>query len=106
MSKVITDRLIDDILEVVLEDMDCHHEQDNDEDGVYMSVDYNLKNELKVRNKVIALLKPEVTEEWINKKARELFEKGIIYPEGKENEAIISLDWARDFIRSLVEEIK
>jgi hypothetical protein len=58
MSKVITDKLVDDILEVVLEGMDCHHEQTHDEGGAYMSVDYNLKNELEVRNKIIAILKP------------------------------------------------
>lgn len=58
MSKVILDRLVDDILEVVLEDMDCHHEVDHDEDGTHTSVEYGFKHELKVRNKIIAILKP------------------------------------------------
>jgi len=49
--------------------------------------------------------KPQVTDGWIEEKARELLEKGIFYPEGKENEAIISLDWAKDFIRSFIEQM-
>ena len=65
MGKVILDKLVDDILEVVLDDMDCRHEQDHDEAGVYMSVDYNFKNELKVRNKIITILEPKVNKEWI-----------------------------------------
>lgn len=56
MSKIIIDRLVDDILEVVLEDMDCRHEIDHDQFRTQTSVEYNLKNELKVRNKIIVIL--------------------------------------------------
>ena len=58
MSKVILDKLVDDILKVVLDDMDCKHEISHDEDGAHISADYDLKNELKVRNKIIVLLEP------------------------------------------------
>ena len=55
MSKAI-DKLVDDILEVVLDDMGCHHEVDHNEGGTYTSVEYNLKDESRVRNKILALL--------------------------------------------------
>ena len=41
--------------------------------------------------------KPEVTEEWIEEKANWLFKKSWVP---------ISIDRAKDFIRSLIEEIK
>ena len=49
--------------------------------------------------------KPQVTEEWIEEKARELWEKGVLYRKDAENQAVISLGWAKDFIRSLVEGV-
>ena len=48
MSKTI-DKLIDDIIELILEDVDCHHEVDYDEDGVHTSVEYSLNDETKIR---------------------------------------------------------
>ena len=54
----ITDRLVDSILEVILEDMDCKHRISRNENGAHISADYSLKNELKVRNKIIAILEP------------------------------------------------
>ena len=95
------DLLVDDILEVVLGDIGCHHEVDHNEGGTHISADYSLKNELKVRNKIITLLEPlQVTEEWIEEKAKEIHDKGYdVYP------AIRSKTYWKDFIRSLVEEI-
>lgn len=112
MSKVITDKLVDDILEVVLEDMDCQHEVDHDEDGAHASVEYNLKYELKVRNKIIVLLKPYqqikemiqkpgVTEERIEEKAKEIVEEIGYRIEGEYLK--VHLDRAKDFIHSLLE---
>ena len=50
------DKLIDDIIELVLDDMDCHHEVDHDEDGTHMSVEYSLNNETKLRGKIGELI--------------------------------------------------
>ena len=100
MSEVIN-KLIDDILELILGDMDCHHEVDHEEGGTHMSVEYNLKDEAKLRDKIEALLKSRVTEEWIEEKARELHDKAYeVYP------SIRSTAYWKNFIRSLVEEIK
>lgn len=55
MSEV-TDKLIDDIIELVLGDMDCHHEVDHDEDGVHTSVEYSLNNETKLREMILELI--------------------------------------------------
>ena len=64
------DKLVDDIIEFILEDMSCYHE----DDGICSSVEYRLNNEAKVRDKIVALIKkPEVTEEWMAGKARELY---------------------------------
>lgn len=96
MSKAI-DKLVDDILEVVLDDMDCHHEVEHDTGFTQTSVEYNLKYEAKVRGKILALLEPKVTEEWIEEKA-----VGLIERLGKRG--TISIDFIKDFIRSLVKE--
>ena len=109
MSKT-TDKLIDDIIELILGDMDCHHDVDHDEDGVHTSVEYNLNDEVKLRGMIGELIdkaieeiqKPEVTEEWIEEKAQE-----VMFLVDDVNTA-----WnrkvknVRDFIRSLIEEIK
>ncbi len=50
------DKLIDEIIELILEDMDCHHEVDHEEDGVHTSVEYNLKDETKLREKIGELI--------------------------------------------------
>lgn len=55
MSKI-TDKLIDDIIELILGDMDCHHEVDHEEDGVHMSVSYSLNNETKLRGMIWELI--------------------------------------------------
>ena len=109
MSKT-TDKLIDDIIELVLEDVDCHHEQDHDEDGVHATAEYSLNDETKIRGKIGALLKPEVTEKWIEEKAEELLK--LIKRITKEHEieldpisAIAGRCGYKDFIRSLVKEI-
>ena len=46
---IIIDQLIDDIIELILENMDCQHEVDHDEDGAHTTVDYSLKNETTFR---------------------------------------------------------
>ncbi len=77
------EKLIDDIIELVLDDMDCHHEREEDEYGrtTYQTVEYNLKDEKNLRGKIVALIKkpqslelrspelPKITEEWAGKKA-------------------------------------
>ena len=45
-------------------------------------------------------------EEYVKRKARELFEKGTLYRKDRENQAVIPLDWARDFIHSILSECK
>ena len=49
-------KLIDNIIELILGDVDCHHEVDHEEDGTHMSVEYNLNNETKVRGMIKALI--------------------------------------------------
>jgi len=50
------EKLIDDIIELILGDMDCHHEVDHEEDGVHTSVEYNLNNETKLRGMIKELI--------------------------------------------------
>lgn len=55
MSKTI-DKLIDDIIELVLEDIDCHHEVGYEEDGAHTSVEYSLNDETKLRGMIGELI--------------------------------------------------
>jgi hypothetical protein len=57
-----TDKLIDNIIELILDDMDCHHEVDHDEDGVHTSVEYNLNNEMKIRRMIGELIDKAIEE--------------------------------------------
>ena len=50
------EKLIDDIIELILGDVDCHHEINHDEDGTHLSVEYNLNNETKLRGMIGALI--------------------------------------------------
>lgn len=50
------DDVIELIIEAVLEDVSCHHEVDHDEDGAHTSVEYNLNNETKLRERVKELI--------------------------------------------------
>lgn len=50
------EKLIDDIIELILDDMCCHHEKDHDEDGIHTSVEYSLNNETKIRAMIIELI--------------------------------------------------
>lgn len=61
MSKAI-DKLIDNILELVLDDMDCHHEVDHEEDGTHMSVEYSLKNETVLKERIEKLIDQSMQE--------------------------------------------
>jgi len=99
------EKLIDDIIELILGDMDCHHEVDHDEDGTHLSVEYNLNNETKLREMIRELIrKPKVTEEWIRdfirEKTDELMEI-IDDPHMVLGRKLLKVD---DFIRSLVEK--
>jgi len=50
------EKLIDDIIELVLDDTCCHHEENWDEDGHHTSVEYNLNNETKLRQMIGELI--------------------------------------------------
>ena len=50
------EKLIDDIIELILGDVDCHHEVDHDEDGIHLSVEYNLNDETKLRGMIGRLI--------------------------------------------------
>lgn len=50
------DKLIDDIIELILGDVDCHHEIDHDEDGTHAFVEYNLNNETKLGEMIRELI--------------------------------------------------
>jgi len=44
----ITDDLLVNIIDAVLEHVDCHHTVDHDEDGIHTVVNYSLNNETKL----------------------------------------------------------
>ena len=50
------EKLIDDIIELILSDMDCHHEVDHDEDGRHTSVEYGLNDETRLRGMIGELI--------------------------------------------------
>jgi len=56
MGQASIDKLIDDIIELILGDVDCHHEVDHDEDGAHVSVEYNLNDETKLRGMIRELI--------------------------------------------------
>lgn len=72
MSKT-TDKLTDDIIELILDDIDCYHEVDHDEDGVHTSVEYSLNDETKIRGWIGKL---------IDKAMEELQNPGTMEPLG------------------------
>lgn len=55
------DKLVDDIVELILDNVCCHHEVDKDEDGTHMSVDYSLNDETKIRGMIIELINLDKT---------------------------------------------
>jgi len=61
-------KLMDDIIELILDNMDCHHEVDHDEDGTHVSVEYNLNREAIVRIKMRELIEELASKEgdWDN----------------------------------------
>lgn len=84
-----TDKLIDDIIELILDDMDCHHEQDRDEDGVHLSVEYSLNNETKLRGMI-----GELIEQSMEKKKPENFPKIVcLCGSTRFTEAMLILQW-------------
>lgn len=50
------DKLIDDIIELILGDVCCHHEVSRDEDSYYASAEYSLDSERKIREKIGGLI--------------------------------------------------
>ena len=58
------EKLIDDIIELILGDVSCYHEVDHDEDGSHMSVEYNLNREEIVRIKIRELLGESASKDW------------------------------------------
>lgn len=94
-----TGKLINDIIEVVLDDVSCQHRVDHDEDGAHTSVEYDLCYEAKIRDKILALLEPRVvTEEWVEEKAKEIHKMYHFV-------SMLEFNGAKDFIRSIIEEI-
>lgn len=117
MSKP-TDKLIDDIIELILGDMNCYHDPDYEYHLHRVCVEYSLNDEMKIRRQLRELIKkakeqikkmiqkPEITEEWKEKKATRLYKKAMFTPERGGKSTLISMAWAMDFINSLVEEIE
>jgi len=104
------DKLIDNIIELILGDVDCHHDVDHDEDGIHTSVEYNLNNETKLRRMIKELIqKPEVNEASIEEKARAAWNLWWYKASGKyaaDFTGTIRFDFqgVKNLIRSLVEE--
>lgn len=60
------EKLIEDIIDVILDDVNCHHEVDHDEDGDHISAEYNLNNEIKVKGMIKDLLQEKANKDWDN----------------------------------------
>lgn len=56
-------QLINEIIEVVLGGVDCHHEVDHEEDGAHMSVEYNLNNETLIKLNIEELIKESMSKD-------------------------------------------
>ena len=56
MSEILN-KLVDDIIELILGDVCCHHEVSRDEESYYGSAEYSLDSEEKIKSKIITLLK-------------------------------------------------
>ncbi|HDY88821.1 MAG TPA: hypothetical protein ENH82_12010 [bacterium] len=69
-----------------------------------MSVEYNLNNEAELRAKIVALLKKEVTDEWIDENVRELHDK--LWPGEKCGGHCSRQKEIKNFILSFVEKIQ
>lgn len=110
------DKLIDEIIEIVLEDMDCHHEVDHEEDGIHTSVDYSLNNEEKIRGMIGKLIEgidavqlPEITEAWTDAKAKEI--KALIVNAQDEDlsDPVMSLHYlglSLDIVTSIINDLR
>ena len=78
MSEEVINKLIDDIIELIIGDMCCHHEEDRDEDGVHTSVEYSLNNETKLRGMIRELIEQSKETE-----AQKFMKNYLETPEGK-----------------------
>ena len=58
----INDDLLDDIIEVFIEHVDCHHTVDHDEDGIHPNKEYSITSEMIVKEKLRKLFDKEVIE--------------------------------------------
>lgn len=52
MAWCIMSNLIDDIIELILDNVDCQHDQTHEEDGVHHTVEYSLDREAIVKIKI------------------------------------------------------
>ncbi len=59
-------KLIDDIIETILDDVNCHHEVDHDEGGSHSSVEYDLYNEVITRETIRRLIQEKANKNWDN----------------------------------------
>ncbi len=101
-----SEKLIEEIIEIVLGNASCEHqEQEKYPRGPrYDDVTYNLNNEQEVIRKCVALIKKEVPEEWIDKKAKELHDK--LWPGEKCGGHCSRQKEIKNFILSIVEKIQ
>lgn len=53
----ITDALLDDIIDILIEHATCHHDVSRDEDGIHYSSEYSIDDEKKVKEKLNKILK-------------------------------------------------
>jgi copper chaperone CopZ len=87
------DKLIDDIIDVILVNMDCQHEVDHDEGGVHTSVEYSLNNETKLRGMIGELI-DKSREELFEIKVQE-YERGLKDAKPAVDEGFINT-WAKE----------
>ena len=101
---------IESIIEIILEDVSCEHQEDSDGAGrKYDDVSYWLKNQKAVMEKCIEAIptrlieRPEITEEFLRTKAREFHDKlwpGQICGDDCNRQMII-----RELISELLDEL-
>ena len=104
---------IEKIIEIILEDVSCEHRIEEEYSGgpAFDDVAYSLKDEKMVIEKCIEAIparlieRPEITEEWMKKKIRQLSGMSLIACKGVSLRSTISIKEAEIFLSSLLDEL-
>lgn len=94
-------KLIFDIIELILEDMCCYHEESHDEDGVHTSVQYSLNSEPKLVGMIDKLIeqveeKPKVSQEFVENMTNRMEQLFMQTPSREDREFFIQHEVLKD----------